>query len=139
MRLYAAQPDDLQWLVLRTQAGLTAGARGIKAVDERGLTRGMVVYDGWTENAVTAHMAVDTPIAWRALIKGVFEYPFVECGRQVLLGLIPSHNKRSWRMATSLGMEIRHVVRDGWAKGDDLLVMELRREDCRFLKENHHG
>lgn len=136
MRATAATAEDFGWLVERTQCATTAGFRAIKAVDGGGRIRGMVGYDGWTENAVQAHMAVDTPVAWRALIPACFEYPFREAGKGVLLGIIPAHNTRSWRMARRLGFRFAHAVRDGWARGDDLLVLELRREDCRFLKEN---
>jgi RimJ/RimL family protein N-acetyltransferase len=130
----AAQPNDFAWLVERTQCAPTAGFRAIKAVDESGRIRGMVGYDGWTENAVTCHMAVDTPVAWRALVPAVFEYPFEQLGRGIMLGVIPAHNVRSWHLAGRFGFELTHRVRDGWAKDDDLLILELRRERCRYLE-----
>lgn len=136
MRVEAAGPLDLKWLVDATRCALTPGANAIKAVDARGRIRGMVAYDWWTENAVYAHMAVDTPIAWRHLIPACFEYPFVQCNRQLLLALIPAHNEKSWGLAGHFGFRIVHTVRDGWAKGDDLHLLELRREDCRFLRRN---
>lgn len=136
MRVEAAELRDLEWLVERTKCAVTRGMRAIKAVDASGRIRGMVGYDGWTENAVTAHMAVDTAIAWRALIPACFEYPFLECGREVMLGIIPADNVKSWGMASSLGFRIVHRVRDGWAKGVELLLLELRRDDCRFLRRN---
>ncbi|MBF9682941.1 hypothetical protein IAI36_11700, partial [Streptococcus pseudopneumoniae] len=80
------------FITAATQCALTPGARGIKATDAAGHIRGFVAYDWWTENAVYAHMAADTPIAWRSLLPAVFTYPFVECGRGKLLALIPSHN-----------------------------------------------
>lgn len=125
---------DLAWLVDRTQCNITSEMRGIKAVDRAGKIRGMVGYDSWTENSVQAHMAVDTPVAWRALLPAVFVYPFLECKKGVLLGVIPSHNTASWGMAKHLGFEVKYAVRDGWARGDDLLLLELRREKCRYLQ-----
>ncbi len=113
--------------------------RAIKAVDAGGTIRGMVGYDLWTENAVTAHMAVDTPIAWRSLIPACFEYPFIECDKGLILAVIPADNAKSWGLAGHLGFKLVHTVRDGWARGVDLLMLELRRTDCRFLKEAHHG
>lgn len=133
MKVEAASVHELDFIVSRTNCALTTGARAIKATDERGRIRGMVAYDWWTESAVYAHMAVDAPIAWRSLIPAVFAYPFIECGRALLLALIPNHNRASWRLAQRFGFRVAHVVRDGWAKGDDLLLLELRREDCRFL------
>lgn len=136
MKVTAAELGDMNWLVDATNCALTGGARAIKAVDAVGRIRGMVAYDWWTENAVYAHMAVDTPIAWRALIPACFEYPFVQCGKSVLLALIPAHNTKSWGLAGRFDFRLVHTVRDGWAKGDDLHLLELRREDCRFLRRN---
>ena len=136
MRVLAGESSDIEWLVSRTRCAVTRGFKAIKAVDARGQIRGMVGYDGWTENAVTSHMAVDTPIAWRSLIPACFEYPFLECRRDILLGVIPADNAKSWGMASHLGFRIAHTVMDGWAKGVGLLLLELRREDCRFLRRN---
>lgn len=133
MRVTAAELGDMKWIVDATSCVLTPGARAIKAVDAGGAIRGMVAYDWWTKNAVYAHMAVDAPIVWRSLIPACFEYPFNECGLEVILALIPSHNEKSWGLAGRLGFRLVHSVRDGWAKGDDLHLLELRREDCRFL------
>lgn len=136
MKVIAATPGDIDWLVERTRCAVSTGMRAIKAVDARGHIRGMVGYDLWTKNAVTAHMAVDTPIAWRSLIPACFEYPFLECGRELILAVIPADNEKSWGMAGSLGFRLKHTVRDGWSKGVDLLMFELRRSDCRFLRRN---
>jgi L-amino acid N-acyltransferase YncA len=130
----AADSADFAWLVGMTQCAPTAGMTAIKATDANGKIRGMVGYDGWTESAVFAHMAVDTPVAWRSLIPACFEYPFNACGKHVLMGVIPSHNTASWGLAKHLGFRIAYAIRDGWAMGDDLLVLEMRRENCRFLR-----
>jgi L-amino acid N-acyltransferase YncA len=134
MRVQAAPPKHFPWLTSRTGCVLTEQARAIEALDGRGLIRGMVAYDGWTENSVQAHMAVDTPIVWRSLLGPAFEYPFTECDKGVLIGIIPGHNARSVAMTRSLGFQEAHRVRDGWAKGDDLVVFEMRREECRHLR-----
>ena len=132
----AGARQDVSWLVERTSCAVSSGFRTIKAIDAHGQIRGMVGYDLWTRNAVTAHMAVDTPIAWRSLIPACFQYPFEECGREVMLAAIPADNEKSWGMAGHLGFRLVHTVRDGWARGVDLLMLELRRDDCRFLKGN---
>ena len=136
MRVSAAERRDLPWIVEATSCVLTDRARAIKAVDEHGQIRGMVAFDVWTPNACYAHMAVSTPIAWRSLLPAVFEYPFLECGREVILALIPADNVKSWGMASHLGFRIVHTVRDGWSRGTDLLLLEMRRDECRFLRRN---
>lgn len=112
---------------------LTSNAKAIKAIDATDTIRGMVAYDNWTTTAVQAHMLVESPIVWRSLVGPAFRYPFEEAGKTLLLGLIPEHNRRSVEMTYRLGFQIAHRVLDGWAPGDDLLLFEMRKSDCRWL------
>lgn len=132
-RVVAALPHDFGWIQQRTGCGRTAGFKAIKAVDDSGRILGMVGYDGWTENAVQAHMAVETPIAWRALTGPAFAYPFLEAGKSVILAIIPASNARSVKLARRFGFRETYRVRDGWAVGEDLVLLEMRREECRWL------
>ncbi len=134
MMTMAADKLDLFWLCQMTGAVLTANARGIKAVDSRGHTRGVIAYDNWTENSCQAHMAVSTPIAWRTLLGSAFSYPFEELGRGLILAVIQSSNIKSLKVAAHMGFRMAHRVRDGWAIGEDLVMLELRREDCRWIQ-----
>lgn len=94
----------------------------------------MVAYDCWTESTVQAHMAVTTPIAWRSLRGPAFDYPFQQCGKLKVLGVIPAHNRKSLRMAESLGFREAYRIEDGWAEGDDLVLVEMRRDECRWIQ-----
>lgn len=135
MRVVAGGANSAEWLEARAGCVLSRQATLVAAVKQGApeRIRGVVAYDNWTENAVQAHMAVDSPIVWRHLLRPAFEYPFQQCGKNVLLGIIPSHNAKSVQMTRALGFKEAHRVKDGWAKGDDLIVFEMRREDCRFL------
>jgi L-amino acid N-acyltransferase YncA len=135
VKVLAADRSEVGWLVERTGFAPTAGVRAIKAMDAEGVIKGMVAFDCWTENAVQAHMAVDTPIAWRSLLRPAFAYPFEQCGKGIILAAIPAGNARSVRLAKHFGFREMHRVRDGWAAGDDLLLLELRREGCRWLSK----
>jgi hypothetical protein len=139
MHVTAGHGETFDWLSARTHCALTPRARAIKAVDASGRIRGAVAYDCWTENAVQAHMAVDTPVAWRALLRPAFSYPFEEAGKGLLLGIIPAGNARSVALTQRLGFREAYRVRDGWAVGEDLVVFEMRRHECKWLKEAPHG
>lgn len=134
MRVLAAYPEELAWLANRTDAAFTPGARAIKAVDATGRIRGMVAYDGWTVSACQAHMAVDSPIVWRSLVRPAFSYPFEEAGKSLILGIVPGDNAKSLAMVEALGFREVHRVKDGWAPGVPLVVHEMRREECVWLK-----
>lgn len=93
----------------------------------------MVAFDNWTPNACWAHMAVETPMAWRALLLPSFEYAFASRG--LILGAIASDNAKSLRMVKSLGFTETHRIRDGHSPGVDLVFHEMRRESCPWLRQ----
>jgi RimJ/RimL family protein N-acetyltransferase len=128
-----SHPDNFTWIEQRTGCVTDRNTTGLEAVDESGRIIGMVVYCNWTANAVQAHMAVDTPIAWRTLLPWVFVYPFEAAGKGLMLAVIPAHNAKSLRLTRRFGFTETHRIRDGWARGDDLVCFELRKEDCRYL------
>jgi hypothetical protein len=138
VRVQAGHGEAFSWIQERTGCVLTATARAIEARDASGRIRGVVAYDMWTENSVQAHMAVDTPVVWRSLIPSVFEYPFLSAGKGLLLGVIPDGNTKSRAMARRLGFREAYRVQDGWAVGEDLIIHEMRRHDCRWLKRMDH-
>lgn len=133
MRVIAATKEDFAWMEARLGPVLTSNARAIKAVDAAGRIRGMVAYDNWTEVAVQSHMVVDSPVVWRSLLGPAFSYPFEECGKALLLGIIPLHNHKSIALTRHLGFREAYRIRDGWAPGDDLVVFEMRKHECPWL------
>lgn len=131
MELRAAMPADLHWLIARSGAALSSKARGVTAYDARGV-RGVVCWDGWTENAAYVHMASDTPMVWRYLPEPACRHFYAHYG--LMIGVIPERHRASVELAAHLGFREASRIKDGWARGEDLLVMEMRREDCRWLE-----
>lgn len=94
----------------------------------------MVAFDAWTPKSCQAHFALASPVAWRHLRKAAFWYAFEHAAKQVVLGIVPAHNRRSLVMARHLGFRETHRVPGGWDNGIDLVVLEMRRADCRWLE-----
>lgn len=122
------------WIQSRTQCALSPTFRAIEAVDDEGNIRGMVGFDGWTQNAAQMHVAIESPGALRALLKPSFSYLFGEAGRSIALGLVPSHNETALRFDKHIGFRETYRVKDGWAPGDDMVLLEMRRDECRWLR-----
>lgn len=135
MKLDVATTPDLGWIIDRTGCALTSSARGIKAVDDAGRIKGMVAYDGWTPNSVQAHMAVDTPIAWRKLLPACFSVPFDECDRSWLFAMVAGDNERSLNLVRQFGFTESRRVPHGWARGVDLHLFQMHRDECRYLQQ----
>lgn len=129
MNVMKAETLEFDWIEQRTGCVLTRNARAIKAVDRTGRTRGMVAYDCWTPNSVQAHIAIDTPIAWRALEDTAFEYPFVQTQRSIMIAIIQASNARSRALVKRCGLWNTHAIKNGWGDGEDLLIYEITRRE----------
>lgn len=128
-----------EWFTERTGYVPSRNARGIEAVLPDGRRAGMVVCDGWTPGAVWMHVAVVVPGACRGLLRAAFSYVFEESGRGLALGQVRASNKRSLALARHLGFEVTGRIRDGWAEGEDVVLLALRREDCRWIQQQRRA
>lgn len=135
MIITAAKPEDLPWVELRTGCVLTRNAKGIKALDARGNIRGMVAFDGWTENSVQCHVASDTAMAWKRLLQAGREYVFLQVGKGLLYASIRSDNLRALRFAQHACMEVEHRFRDAHGPGVDMVVVRMCRADVMLQFE----
>jgi hypothetical protein len=128
-----AHPTSYPWIGARADLVIGPAFRAIEAVDETGRIHGMVGFDGWTQNAVCLHVALDNPAALRALVRVGFGIAFRDRG--VVLAQVVGTNERSLNLVKRLGFAPLCVVKDGWAEGLDMTWWQMRRADCRWLKE----
>lgn len=136
--LQASTLDDFKWIQAHAHCVCTPYARALKAIDEAGDIRGMVAFDNWTVNAVQVHMAVDTPIAWRSLLPAAFHFAFEMAGKGLVVGITPASNERALSLSRKAGFRQPYRIKDGWAVGEDMVVSEMRKDECRYLG-GHHG
>lgn len=128
-----APKEHYLWLVDRTGLNLSLGFRAIEAVDEAGRIHGMVGYDDWTPNSVQMHVAIENPAATRSLLRHAFQYPFKEAGRGLVVGVTPGHLARALKFNKSIGFREVYRIKDGWTPGTDIVIQEMRRDECRWL------
>ena len=128
-----AGPDDVSWLVSRTAYDPPPGFCGLVAVGEDGAIRGLIGFDRWTPSSACMHAAIDVPAACRGLLREAFTYLFRDTGRAVARAEVRAGNERSMRATAHLGFQETSRVVDGWAPGEDLVLFELRRGDCRWM------
>jgi len=80
------------------------------------------------------HVSLETPAAFRPLLRVAFAYPFENLGLRVLTGNTPANCVRALQLSKHLGFTETHRTSDGWAPGVDMVHTELRREDCRWIR-----
>lgn len=134
MIVRAAPDTHLPWLAKRAQLVVSPTLRAIEATDEAsGRILGMVGYDSWLPNACSMHVALEEPIAARRLLGPAFGIPFIEMDLGLVLAWILSTNPRSLAFTRHLGFRETYRVADGWQPGIDLVLFEMRREQCRWI------
>jgi len=129
----AAPPEHFGWLISRTDGGLTSDFRAVEAVDSTGRIHGMIGYSGWTETGVVMHIALDNPASFRHLVYPAFIFPFVQANRIVALAIVNSINERSLKLCKRVGFREVYRVKDGIRIGEDQVLFEMRRDECRWL------
>jgi len=125
--------NDHLWLCSKLSFPWTSDMIALEAVDENEQIVAMVGYQGWRPNSVTMLFAAAKPLAWRCLLKPAFAYPFAT--RELVRVEIPSHSTEMLSIAKRLGFREAHRVPDGYAKGDDVIELEMRRDECRPLRK----
>lgn len=108
-------------------------------VEAGGEILAMVVFDWWTHNSAEGHVCIEEPSAILPLLRKALRYFFLETGRSVLLGRVRATNTRALALDKGLGFREVHRIKDGYAVGEDMVLLEMRREDCRWLEVRRHG
>jgi hypothetical protein len=139
MEAFPATRLDLDWAAERVDITFSPRAQGIAALDASGCVRGVVVFDSWTPTAAQLHVALDTPIALRCLLTAGFGYVFRQEGRRLLWMLVNESRSHAVHLAREMGFREAHRVRQGESSDLDIILFEMRREECRWLKGGKHG
>ena len=105
---------------------------------ENGSLRAVTLYDGFSECDCNIHIASDGKPHWlnRGFLVAAFMHPFVQWKLRRVTGLVPAKNTQALRFDLHLGFEregyLRHALPD-----DDLVLLGMLRENCRFIPERY--
>ena len=133
MIVRVATADHYSWICERARLVVTPGFQALEAVARDGRILGMVAYDGYRPNSVNMHMALDWRSAARHLLRPAFHGAFVELGRGIVYGQVLSSNPRSLALCLHLGFREVARLKDAWEPGVDIHLVEMRRDECRWL------
>ena len=95
---------------------------------------GGVIYQGYTGASIRAHIAgfkprwIDKDTLWI-----IFDYPFTQLGVRKIIGHVHSTNLKALDFNRKLGFKEEARI-EGVFRDADLVIMSMRREDCRWLE-----
>lgn len=135
--IQAATPEDILVFSKLVSYKPTSGFRGIKLVKDN-VIRAMVGYDRWAPNSVQMHIYISDKFAMNhQFVREAFTYPFVTCDKGVAIGVTPADNLDALKFNENIGFVETYRMKDGWDVGVDVVVQEMRRENCRWIKRTH--
>lgn len=126
----AATPCEIQWVCGKLPLPYSLSMRG---VCNEGA---MVVYDSWTPNACQVHIYSSGPryLLNREYLTEVFSYGFLQCNKGKLFTVTPANATESLKLSDALGFREVYRQVDGWNVGVDMIVKEMTRSECRYLR-----
>lgn len=133
----AATREEILWVTSKLPIPPTSNSKGVlNYVDEE--IGAAVIYDGWTPNSVQVHVYSAKParLFSHEFIHEIFWYPFVQCNRELLYSVTPADAEASLGVSKALGFRETYRMKDGWEPGVDLVLKEMRRDDCKYLRMN---
>ncbi len=105
---------------------------------EHGKLRAVALWDGFSECDCNIHIASDGTGHWlrRAFLRAAFAHPFVQWKMRRVTALVPAKNAAALRFDLHLGFKQEGVVRHA-LPDDDIIILGLLREDCRFIPQEY--
>src|SRR6478735_7184973 len=104
--------------------------------ERKGELYGGVIYEAYTGKggSLLAHVASFRP-NWlnRDMLYIMFDYPFKQLAVNQVFLQVASKNEASLRFAKSLGFKEYCVLEDVFPD-DDMILLRMKRDECRFLK-----
>ena len=112
-----------------------ADTRGVVALESStGQIVAAGVADTFSHTGCQVHMWIKNPMVLRhGWLEEIFNYIFNTCNRSVIIGLVPGDNAKALKLNKHVGYEEVYRIKDGFNVGVDYVIMEMRREDCRWI------
>lgn len=122
-----------EWVYNRTGGTFPENICTALGLAEDGKIVAGVVYEGFNGASVKTHIAIDEKTyLTKEFLKAIFEYPFNQLKVNKLIGIVDATNTRAVSLNKKLGFTIEGVI-EGASSTGDLLIMTMRRDQCRYL------
>jgi RimJ/RimL family protein N-acetyltransferase len=112
-----------------------AGLKGLGLERDGRLIAG-VAYEGFNGQNVWMHVAATPGAKWmtRGYLRYCFQYPFEELGVNRVSGYVEASNTQACRFDEHLGFVQEARLRGVAADGGDVVIYQMQRHQCRFIK-----
>lgn len=100
-----------------------------------------VVYDCFTGNSVSMHVASDKSKNWMisSYLYFCFAYPFIALKCNRVTGLVQENNIDALNFDLKLGFKQEGRLRAACSDGSDIIVLGMLKDECRFLQDKYYA
>jgi len=135
--IFATNQYDLEMFCQVLNYAPTPGFRGMKQVIDDKIYA-MVGWDRWTPNSVEAHIVVANPRGMtKQFLVEIFKYAFITANKKLIVGITRGNNEESLEFNRRVGFTEKYRIVDGWEDGVDMVVQEMRKDECRWIRSIH--
>lgn len=130
-------PQDWGWVQSHIPLLRVQDTCGIMAIDtETNTTIGAAIFDNFLYNSMQMSFISTTPMLHRhGFLLEAANFAFDAMGKQYVYAFVAEDNYKAIRLNEHLGFKEKMRIREGYGKGCDFLVIELKREDCEIYMQ----
>lgn len=129
-------PEEWEWMRERTHIIMCEDSEGLVVYDETGKILACCVADSFTVDGCCVHFAIDNPLVIRrGFFEAIARHLYIDRGRRRLWGMVPDNNDKAFKLDKKIGFTEVARIPNAIQEGIGYIIMELRREDCRWLPE----
>lgn len=128
-------PSDWGWVNQQVGILRCEDTTGIMAINsEKNETVGACIMDNWTQNSVQCHFMLSSALVLKhGFLECCFGYMFSTCNVKYVYGLVPANNEKAVKLNRHMGFTVKTTLEEAYEENVDYLLMELKRENCKFV------
>lgn len=125
---------DTHYIISRLGLYPTNAFVAVVMTNKAGDIVGSIGADHFTFNSCQLFIAVDGAAGLQQLLRAGFDLAFNRAGMEIAYGIVNSDNAKSLRLTSKVGFKLKAKLEDGWRKGVHLMVFEIEKKDCLWLR-----
>jgi len=128
-------PSDWLWVRAQVPVIKAEDTAGVVAQDvETGNLVGAAIFDNWSRTSVQGHFMITSPMVLRhGFLETAADFIFNQQDKRVMIAFIAGNNEKALKLNAHIGFEVIHRIPDGYEEGVDYVLMQLTKENCKYL------
>lgn len=126
--------EDAEWYWFKRRTGTIQceDTQGIVAYKDGDIVA-VCAMDTLTVDSLNVHFAIEYPLVIKhGFFHEIARHCFDVLGKRRMFGLVPAKNAKALKIDKNIGFKEVARIPHGYQTGEDLVIMKMEREECRF-------